>query len=582
MLEQLRDRPLREPARTEYPRVAGLAAGASASSGAPNFARARGVGAGVAPAAAIAKYGEPRLTPVTLQLIEQVAGQWAIATPAAEHPVGRWFRPLVAARPAGEGIHTLGELVALVNCRGGQWWRSVPRIGVGRARVLVAWLRTHAASIGTTVEPDVDTSDALALTSMRITAAPGQLAPLERLALPDALSGARGVNRAAGFAYVRAAHDLDAVRAYLHRYDDRPATQRAYTRELERLVLWCVVERGVALASMTVEDCDAYKAFLAAPGARFTGPPVARTSGRWRPFAPGGLAPDSQRYAVRAIRAAFTWLVAVRYLAGNPWAAVTDPNVVKRVRRLQAERALPLDLWTRVRATLAERSELQGPSGPRWRAARALLLVMGDGGLRIAEAAAVARTALVWMPADDDTPANWLLEVIGKGNKQRFVPISNDCVDALRAHWGDRGLDFDAMTGAPGLPLIAPLVVPPTPRARAKFGAPDDADAPAASPATREYSVRGARGLTQWAITQLLEQMPELSEAERRKLAGTSPHAFRHTVGTQMLAAGVALEVVQRTLGHASLGMTSIYVSPEEARMRREAAKYHARLARER
>ncbi|MGU7844011.1 phage integrase family protein [Burkholderia sp. AW33-5] len=527
--------------------------------------------------AAIEKYGEPRLTPVSLQLIEQVAGQWAVAAPQAAHPVGRWFRPLIAARLAGEGIHTLGELVALVNRRGGQWWRSVPRIGAGRARVLVAWLRRHAASIGTTVAPDVDTGDALAPTSISVTAGAEQLAPLERLALPDALSGAHGANRAPVFAYLGAAHDLEAVRAYLHRYDDRPATRRAYTRELERLVLWCVAERGVALSSMRVEDCEAYKAFLAAPGERFTRPPVARTSGRWRPFAPGGLAPESQRYAVRTIRAAFTWLVAVRYLAGNPWAAVTDPSVVKRVRKLQVERALPLDLWTRVRATLAERSELQGPSGPRWRAARALLLVMGDSGLRIAEAAAATRAALVWMPADEDTPASWLLEVIGKGNKQRFVPISDECVDALRAHWSDRGLHFDAadVVGPPGLPLVAPLVIPLTPRAREKFGEPGKAGDQAKP---RGYSVRGARGLTQWAIAQLLEVMPDLSEAERRKLAGTSPHAFRHTVGTQMLAAGVALEVVQRTLGHASLGTTSIYVSPEETRMRREAAKYHARL----
>jgi site-specific recombinase XerD len=532
--------------------------------------------------AAIEKYGEPRLTPVSLQLIEQVAAQWAVATPQAEHPVGRWFRPLVAARLAGEEIHTLGELVALVNRRGGQWWRSVPRIGAGRARVLVAWLRRHAASIGTAVGPDVDAGDALAPTSASITAGAGQLAPLERLALPEALSGAHGANRASVFAYLGAAHDLDAVRAYLHRYDDRPATQRAYTRELERLVLWCVAERGVALSSMRVEDCNAYKAFLAAPSERFTGSPVARRSGQWRPFAPGGLALESQRYAVRRIRAAFAWLVAVRYLAGNPWAAVTDPNVVTRARKLQVERSLPLDLWTRVRATLAERSELQGPSGPRWRAARALLLVMGDGGLRIAEAAGVARAALAWLPADDDTPASWLLEVIGKGNKQRFVPISDECVDALRAHWRDRGQDLDAVaaTEPPGLPLVAPLVIPPTPRAREKFGEPDEAG-DQLKPRARGYSVRGARGLTQWAIAQLLEVMPDLSDADRRKLSDTSPHAFRHTVGTQMLAAGVALEVVQRTLGHASLGTTSIYVSPEEARMRREAAKYHARLTRE-
>lgn len=265
------------------------------------------------------------------------------------------------------------------------------------------------------------------------------------------------------FAYLCAAHDLDAVRAYLHRYDHRPATRRAYTRELERLVLWCVAERGVALLSMRVDDCEAYKALLVAPGGRFTGSPVARTSGRWRPFAPGGLAPESQRYAIRTIRAAFTWLVAVRYLAGNPWAAVTDPSVVKRVRKLQVERVLPLDLWTRVRATLAERSELQGPSGPRWRAARALLLVMGDGGLRIAATAAAARAALVSLPADDDTPAGWLLEVVGKGNKQRIVPISDACVDELRAHGSDRGQYFDAVDAV--RPLIDPLVVPPMPHA---------------------------------------------------------------------------------------------------------------------
>lgn len=123
------------------------------------------------------------------------------------------------------------------------------------------------------------------------------------------------------------------------------------------------------------------------------------------------------------------------------------------------------------------------------------------------------------------------------------------------------------------------LVVPPTPLAREKFG--DREDGAGGQAVALGYSVRGARGFTQWAIDQLLEVMLDLTEAERRKLAGTSPHAFRHTVGTQMLAAGVVLEVVQRTLGHASLGTTSIYVSPEEARMCREAAKYHARLSRD-
>jgi integrase/recombinase XerD len=503
--------------------------------------------------ASIAKHGEVRLTPVTLQLIEEAAGQWATVQLALEHPLSRWFRPLVAQRLAGEGIRTIGELVAFIERCGGNWWRSIPRIGVGRARVLVAWLRRHAQCLGRTVTVEVELADPLAAsTALLVTRGADQLAPLERLAVPAELAGTAGANRAAGFAYIRAAHDLDAVRAYLHRYDERLETQRAYKRELERLVLWCVADRGVALSSMTVEDCEAYKSLLKAPGERFTGPPVARTSRQSRPFAPGGLSPESQRYAVRTIRAAFTWFVHVRYLAGNPWRAVTDPATVKRARKLQVERALSLDLWTRVRTTLADRAEQLGTAGERWRA------------------------ALVWLPADDETPASWLLEVIGKGMKQRFVPLSGECVDAMRAHWRDRDQDFEA-ADADG-PLIAPLIMPPTARARAKFGLEQAQGDAMTSGATSGYSVRGARGLTQWAIGQLLDELPELSDAERRKLHRTASHAFRHTVATQMLASGAALEVVQQTLRHASLGTTSIYISPEQGRLRREAAKYHIRL----
>ncbi len=75
---------------------------------------------------------------------------------------------------------------SVANRRGGQWWRSVPRIGVGRARVLVAWLRRHASSIGAAVEADVDAGDALAPTSAGVTAGAGQLAPPWFSYTPDA------------------------------------------------------------------------------------------------------------------------------------------------------------------------------------------------------------------------------------------------------------------------------------------------------------------------------------------------------------------------------------------------------------
>ncbi|MFY4713438.1 site-specific integrase [Burkholderia glumae] len=522
----------------------------------------------------IRKYGEPRLTSVSLHMIEQAAGAWAAAKPAGEHEIGRWFRPLVAERLAGEGIRTLAELVAYCNRRGGSWWRSVPRIGLTRARVLVAWLRRHAETIGTTVDRDVEAANPLAPSAEVLAPSRGQLVPLERIAIPPKMSGERGVNRHTEFSFVRANHDLDAIAAYLNRYTDAPNTLRSYRRELERLLLWCVVERGTALSSLRVEDCEAYKAFLASPSAAFCGPRAARGSRRWRPFSDAPMSLDSQRYAIRTIRAAFDWLVRIRYLAGNPWAAVTDPRPVKRAALLRVDRALPLDLWTRVRAEIASWSESPSPEAARWRAAQALLLLMGDSGLRVSEAAAASREQLAWLPGDGEVPATWWLQVIGKGRKERFVAVSDACVAALRAHWVDRGLQFDSDQAAGA--LLAPLVIPRTLRAQTKFE-PGKAGADAAG-----YSVRGAATLVAWVLKRLQVTMGDLSEPERRQLARTSPHSLRHTFGTQSVASGMTLDVVQQLLGHASLQTTSVYVTAEQRRQRIEAAKFHAGMARER
>ena len=82
---------------------------------------------------------------------------------------------------------------------------------------------------------------------------------------------------------------------------------------------------------------------------------------------------------MRAIRAAFAWLTTVRYLAGNPWSAVTDPATITREVEVQVERALSTDLWTRLRAELDARcdgEELGGltpteDEARQWRIARA-------------------------------------------------------------------------------------------------------------------------------------------------------------------------------------------------------------------
>ena len=168
------------------------------------------------------------------------------------------------------------------NRRGGSWWRSIPRIGPGRARAIVSWLRRQEKPLQLTVEADVDSveKDGVLLVAAHLVevvpdlasdhgASRGTdrlaLAPLERLSVPHALSGANGENRSTAFCYIQANHDLDAVRAYLNRYRDQPKTLRAYTKELERFLLWAVVLRGKALSDLRVDDCEAYKDFLKSP-----------------------------------------------------------------------------------------------------------------------------------------------------------------------------------------------------------------------------------------------------------------------------------------------------------------------------
>src|SRR5260370_1137327 len=132
--------------------------------------------------------GAPRRA-VCRRMAEQ-ASKLAAAVPLAQHRVGLWFRPLSGKRLAGEGMATLGALVAFCIRRGGSWWRSVPRIGLLRARVLVAWLRRHAGTLEMTIEADVDAADPLVATAATHVMLEGEgqggvLPPLDAMEWPD-------------------------------------------------------------------------------------------------------------------------------------------------------------------------------------------------------------------------------------------------------------------------------------------------------------------------------------------------------------------------------------------------------------
>ncbi|MDR5769664.1 phage integrase family protein [Caballeronia sp. LZ028] len=548
--------------------------------------------------ASIRQHGQPKLTAVTFRMVTEAA-QLAAAAPHPDHAIGAWLRPRLARRLTGEGIATLGELVAFCNRRGPSWWRSIPRIGRGRARAIVSWLCKQQASLQLTVEIDIDSEerDGVPLATDEVVEVVPEshidggaswekkrltLAPLERLSVPHALSGAHGENRLSAFCYIQANHDLDAVRAYLNRFRDQPKTLRAYTKELERFLLWAVVLRGKALSDLRVDDCEAYKEFLKKTDPRFVGERFARHSPRWRPFAVTAdgsavLSADSQRYAIRVLRGAFAWLVDVRYLAGNPWRAVNDPVVIKRASAMKIECALPADLWHKLRNELDVRSKEAGAT--QWRAVRAAILLMGDSGLRREEVAKARREDL--SPSFYGTLERpvWELTVVGKRLRERIVPVSPATLDALHAHWADRRKSFDVVDGdsAPSGPLVAPVIIPWTDAARRRHRKAEGCDALPVSEAG--YTADALNRLIGRMLNELVETMDALDLGDRMRLGRANAHAFRHTFGTQSVADEVPVDVVQKVLGHASLQTTTIYVQAEKQRVLEELAGYYARLA---
>lgn len=502
-----------------------------------------------------------------------------LSAPKRNDNVSAWFRPKISKQLRAEGAHTLADLVELIKARGSNWWKPVPRIGSGKAKRIQAWLKGHSAQLGEIVLEEAAVENQ-ALVVLKHGAE--ELAPMERVILPPGLDGQDGQNRHGGFCLISARHDRDAIDAYLYKFRGHEKTFRAYQKEIERFLLWCITVRGIAMSSVLQGDCEAYKDFIANIPPSWIGPRRRRHEKGWRPFA-GPLSPASQRYSILAIRLFFNWLVNVRYLGGNPWITVSDPRVAAQIYPLQIDKALPGNLWKKLiddgglldqlcnspDDELRMRYKLRGASAKssmsaQFRLIRAALLLIGDTGIRREEAANATRDKLKPIP---ETTAIWELDVLGKRNKWRTVFPSLRVVEALNAHWRDRGSDFSfAMAD---LPLLSPLTALKTETGRLKHFN-DQGE-------MREegFSVDGLYRVIKTGLARIaMDDTLPLEDWERNHLLQAAPHAFRHTFGTQAVANEVPLDVVQKVLGHTSLQTTSIYVQAERKRSIVELGKF--------
>ncbi|MBN3788948.1 phage integrase family protein [Burkholderia sp. Ac-20353] len=441
--------------------------------------------------------------------------------------IDRWLPPRVVAALQTHGIRTLAELTVRIPRRR-RWWTAIVGLGTAGARCVEAFFAAHPAL----------TERARAL----VAATPaGPIVPWEQLRVPHEVDGSLGQFRAPPHVcMLKASNDYEAVQSWLSLHESA-ATQRAYRKEAERLILWAIVERRCALSSLTTDDAIAYRAFLRrpTPRERWVGPSRPRQSVEWRPFS-GPLSTRSAAYALTVLSALFRWLVEQRYVLANPFAGVKVRGSVKS--GLDVTRGFTDGEWLLIRAIA---DGLEWSYGWSEAAAQRLRFLLDFGyatGLRASELVGATLGDI----RTDEHGDHWL-HLVGKGGKLGKVALPSLARAALDQYLVQRGLPVTPTRWKPATPIVASL----------------DGDGVGIETTRLGRVLRRFFLLVANAIQQ---ERPTMADKLRR----ASPHWMRHTHASHALARGAELIMVRDNLRHASISSTSTYLHGDEVKRARQ------------
>ena len=423
------------------------------------------------------------------------------------------------------GVTTLADLTVRIPRRR-QWWKAISGLGPASAQAIEAFFAANPVL--------TDRARQLIAPKHR-----DSIAPWERLCLPHEVDGSHGTFRApSASCTLDATNDYEAVHAWLSLHEST-ATQRAYRKEAERLILWAIVERRRAISSLTAEDAIAYRAFLRKPTPldRWVGTAGSRDSVSWRPFT-GPLSARSTAYALSVIGALFRWLIEQRYLLANPFAGI-KVREAQRSTTLDKSRAFSEGEWLLVR-TVA--NGLEWSYGWTPEAAQRIRFVLDftyATGLRASELVAATLGAI-----ELDAHGDQWLKVRGKGSKSAKVCLPPLARSALDRYLVERKLPISPNHWKSKIALIAHLA----------------GDKQSSITTARLWSIM--RRFFNKAAAVLESDRPQLAE----KLRCASPHWMRHTHASHALIRGAELTSVRDNLRHASISTTSVYLNSDDSR----------------
>ena len=230
-----------------------------------------------------------------------------------------------------------------------------------------------------------------------------------------------------------------------------------------------------------------------------------------------GLSKRSQARLLSSMRSFFNWCIDEGDLKDNPCDRIDAPKLGKY---------LPAVLSVEEVDAIMESVDLKAPTGLR---DRAILEVLYGCGLRVSEC-----TGLLLSHVHLD---EGYVDVVGKGNKQRIIPLGEMAAEAIRNY------------------------LPARPE-----------------PATRAcedilFLNRFGRPLSRVSVFNLVK--------ERAMAAGIhkeiSPHTFRHSFATHLIEGGADLRIVQEMLGHESILTTEIYTHIDSSTWQAAVLAHHPR-----
>ena len=272
-------------------------------------------------------------------------------------------------------------------------------------------------------------------------------------------------------------------------------TIEAYVRDTDRLIAF-LSQQGLSLTQATIKHLQAFSASLYDIG----------------------IGTTTHCRILSGIRMLYKFLVLDGYIDKDPAELLESPRPGDR---------LPQVLTTEEVDRLEAAIDLSKWEGQR---NKAIIEVLFSCGLRVSE--------LVTLHLSDLYLEEGFIRVLGKGNKERLVPISECATEQLRLWFKDR----EIMKIKPG---------------------------------QEDFVFLNRRGshLTRTMILIIIKQLGFMAGIKKT----ISPHTLRHSFATALLEGGADLRAIQAMLGHESIGTTEIYTHIDVSQLREEILTCHPR-----